>query len=202
VAEFANLRDRKKARVRNALEQAAFELFERHGFSAISVAEIADAADMSPRNFFRYFSSKEEVVFANSSAHLSVLRARVRARPAGEPVYQSLKQALISYADFLQDYEPQAKSLIKLIRNDPALRARRAQEVVTWSEGLLDELTSRGRLRVRQLSVEVAIAIALTTFGSTTEQWQRSRTKSSLPALVERAFQTIEQDLLKAPAAS
>ncbi|GEE00823.1 TetR family transcriptional regulator [Gordonia spumicola] len=56
------LRERNKARTRKAIRTAAMDLFEQQGYTATTVAQIADAADVSHTTFFRYFQSKEQVV--------------------------------------------------------------------------------------------------------------------------------------------
>lgn len=57
------LRERKKTRTRETVRREAFRLFELHGYAQTTVDQIAEAADVSPRTFFRYFPTKESVLF-------------------------------------------------------------------------------------------------------------------------------------------
>jgi AcrR family transcriptional regulator len=66
------LRERKKARTRRALIEAAAQLFDRKGYEETTVAEIAAAAEVSTRTFFGYFASKEEILFADTESRIAL----------------------------------------------------------------------------------------------------------------------------------
>lgn len=87
------LREIKKQRTRLALIDAALELFLAHGYEHTTIDEIVAAVDVSQRTFFRYFATKEDVVTGLILEYDAHLVARVRARPAGEPVAEALLAA-------------------------------------------------------------------------------------------------------------
>ncbi len=76
-----SLRERKKADTREAIRGAAVDLFCRDGFEATTMDAVAEAADVSVRTVFRYFPTKEDLVFADVEADLADLRDAAR-RPA------------------------------------------------------------------------------------------------------------------------
>jgi transcriptional regulator GlxA family with amidase domain len=78
------LRERKKARTREAIVDAALALFERKGFDATTIEDIAAAADVSPRTFFRYFDSKVDLVLAKNHEKNHGLGELIAERPADE----------------------------------------------------------------------------------------------------------------------
>src|SRR5690606_32604451 len=77
------LRERKKARTREAILREAFRLFRERGYDATTVEQIAEAAEVSPATFFRYFPSKEHLVTLDRFPPLAEALA---AQPPGHPV--------------------------------------------------------------------------------------------------------------------
>lgn len=88
-----------RAQTKQRLQQAALELFRRDGFAATSVAEIAEAAGVTERTFFRYFPSKEAVLFQDYESRLEWFRAALAVRPDDEPIVDSVMVATTSFPD-------------------------------------------------------------------------------------------------------
>ncbi|HEV7974932.1 TetR family transcriptional regulator [Amycolatopsis sp.] len=91
-------RELNKAATRQALQSAALRMFDEQGYADTTVRDIASAADVTERTFFRYFPSKEDLVLGEVLDLIPVLGARVRARPADEPPYPAVLNALLDVA--------------------------------------------------------------------------------------------------------
>lgn len=95
-------RERKRQATRDALAEAARSLFVAKGFDQTTVDDIAEAADVSARTFFRHFGSKEDVLFDGHGEQLHRLADALADRPAGEPVLVSVQEALLSLVGELE----------------------------------------------------------------------------------------------------
>jgi AcrR family transcriptional regulator len=91
-------REAHKVATRQALQEAALRMFEQHGYAATTVRDIASAAGVTERTFFRYFPSKEDLVLGEIVDLIPVLQEQVRARPAEEPPYTAVLHALLAIA--------------------------------------------------------------------------------------------------------
>jgi AcrR family transcriptional regulator len=112
-------REDKKQETRERLRDAAFALFERHGFEATKVEDIARAAGVSPRTVYRYFSTKSELVFAATPATLVQLTDLIAARPRSERPYTAVWNALLDFVPNLDSPVGIAQS--KIIAANPTL---------------------------------------------------------------------------------
>jgi AcrR family transcriptional regulator len=117
------LRERKKQQTRQAIHEAAMRLFAERGFDATTIADIADAADVSPRTFFSYFPSKEEAVFAKFDRAMEEFDRVLRERPEGTTALDALRSWVDTAA---REYMPSPDRMrleAKLRRESPAVAA-------------------------------------------------------------------------------
>lgn len=100
------LRERKKRQTRAALLDAALDLFLSQGYEHTTVDQIAEAVEVSPRTFFRYFGSKEDLLSYYVEAAEEVLVAALAGRPAAEPPATAVAEAYRAFFRFLQEASP------------------------------------------------------------------------------------------------
>jgi len=123
-----SLRERKRASTRQALIDAAAELFERRGYDGATIADIAAAADVSTRTFFGYFATKEDVLFPDADARVRAALTAIDDRLPGERPAQILVRALSELGAAGDDMVGQIAVLrLRFIRSVPAVRGRGLQ---------------------------------------------------------------------------
>jgi AcrR family transcriptional regulator len=96
--EPVGLRERKKRMTRQAILDAAEELFARDGYDGVTVAQIADAANVSVKTLFTYFDSKEDLVFADEDKVRDALLDAVRDRPRGRTPLDAVRDFIVDLA--------------------------------------------------------------------------------------------------------
>ena len=85
------LRERKKQQTRETIVRVALELFAERGYDETTLAEIAEAADVSPRTIFSYFESKEDILFCEAPAQLEGIKEALKQRPDGTTTVDALR---------------------------------------------------------------------------------------------------------------
>lgn len=151
-------RERKKHQTALALHEAALRLFAEHGFQETTVEEIADAADVSARTFFRYYVSKEAVVFADEGERREVWAKTLHDRPWSEPVLDSLREASIGLAGMAIP----AKDFFRwgLAVKAPSVAAAALQVSSRWEGAVAAEVAERLGLASKNDLVARTIAAA------------------------------------------
>ncbi|PRX50810.1 TetR family transcriptional regulator [Nonomuraea fuscirosea] len=114
-------RERKKAATRQAIADAALELFLERGYDGVSIRDIADAADVSTTTLFKHFPGKEALVFDQEENLEAELIGAVRQRPAGQSVIDALREhALRSWLPVAT--HPRWAEFSRLLDSTPVLR--------------------------------------------------------------------------------
>lgn len=145
-----SLRERKKLATRRLLRRAALNLVAERGLTKVTVEDIAEAADVSPRTFFNYFPSKEAALFGGEPDGAAVLRDRVAYEAPGEPALGVLRVVMAQYAEAmaaelreLGDAPADWLHRIKVARTDPHVRAAHAAQMAKIERAIGDGLATR-----------------------------------------------------------
>jgi len=125
--QVLGLRDRKKIQTRGTIRREAMRLIEENGYANTTVEQIADAAEVSPSTFFRYFPSKEKVLMAND-LDLVMIEALER-QPADNSSLQAFRGALeITMATLSEDDWRFERARLRMVLSVPELKATQFAE--------------------------------------------------------------------------
>jgi AcrR family transcriptional regulator len=133
--------DRTRRRVQEEVVDAALALFLEHGFEETTVDQVVAAAGISRRSFFRYFGTKEDIVFGDLAEQGPVILAALRERPDDEPIWDALAHAFSVLSTLVS---PERGAIIgKLVGTSSALRAAHLEKHLRWQEVLAPEVERR-----------------------------------------------------------
>lgn len=194
MAETAtSKRERKKQATHQAITEAAWQLFADHGYDATTVDDIAAAAEVSQRTFFRYFDSKEAVLFGNWRDEFDELSRRMRERPPEEGPMEALLEALVSLADYYDRQRAVRWERARLVASSPNVGRYQQVTISPAFQAMLKETLAErlgvdptGDLRPG-LYAEVGMAVIRTA----TERWMESPADGDLAKLVRTVFATL-----------
>jgi AcrR family transcriptional regulator len=142
-AARVGLRELKKARNRAQVLEVAARLFALRGFDRVTVEEICAEAEISPRTFFRYFHSKDELVFADIEERLDVLLQQLRAEPDDAEALGALERAVLALALEMERRPDAMTWAYQLMRDSPALVPTNLHVLRTWEDDLVEEMARR-----------------------------------------------------------
>jgi len=201
---MTGLREQKKLETRAALFRAAMALFAERGYDAVSIAEIAAAANVSKMTVFNYYPTKEDLVFAPMEEHIDEFADVVRARPAGTGVVAALRA---HFLDQLAAFEP-ATGLTdvphviasqRLIMSTPALLPRLRASVFRSEDALADALAKdTDPLTGHLAAAQIVAARAVLMLDNHERVLALGSAAAALPgalAAAERAFDLLDRGL-------
>lgn len=192
VRVASSLAERKRQLVANELTEAALQLLASRGFDTVTIDEIADAAGVSRRTFFRYFASKEDVVVQFLVDMGLDIRAGLAERPAPEKPSVALRHAIWVPIAHCAEHPDRTLRVVQLILRTPALCARFLERQEQWREDLAAELVRRtGSAAAGDVYPQMAARMALAAFGTVLQRWSDSDGGEDPAQLTDAAFAVI-----------
>jgi AcrR family transcriptional regulator len=145
------------------MRDAALRLFTERGYDRTTVEQIAEAAGVTERTFFRHFPDKEEVLFDEDAALLALLQEGLGDALAAPPVATdpttATRAAVRRLAQHFDGDHARHRMRARVLADVPALEARQLLKQDRWSASLVGELRSTG-VEARTAAVAVAVAVA------------------------------------------
>jgi AcrR family transcriptional regulator len=192
----ASLRERKKLATRHELRRATLSLVAERGFSNVTVEEIAEAANVSPRTFFNYFPSKEAALFGANPELAAATRDAIEHQAPGEPVVTVLRSVMTAQARTVADEFAELGGdpmewlgRMRSARTDPHLHAVHGAQMAAIERSLAEAVARRLDTDVdRDPYPGLLASMATGVFRSSMSFWAASAGTVPLDRVVDLAF--------------
>ena len=192
------LRERKRRETRAALSLAALRLCVERGWENVTVDDVAAAANVSPRTFRNYFSTKAEAVAAGHLERMLRVADQLRTRPASEPLWTAVTNSVAA------QFEPPAQKSeallnadrwlerIRFIVTEPSIHGEVLKASAAAQAKLAEVIAERvGSRRVNDLYPQVAAAVVTAVVGTVVDRWLRDGPTGSIVPLLRKAFELV-----------
>jgi AcrR family transcriptional regulator len=187
--EPGGLRERKKVELKRRLVDMAIALYLEQGYQETRIEDITTAANVSRRTFFHYFTAKDDVVTGWFAQHAECMRNAFVARPVGEPVWDSLREACHTLFVTYGINREHAEGLRRLVHTEPALFARKYDFFLRAQAELVPMVRQRlGRRAGGAMMAGVLVRAALAAQDAAGEARARGSERATPRKLLEKAF--------------
>jgi AcrR family transcriptional regulator len=179
------------------LQEAALRLFATRGFEQTTAGDIADAAGVTERTFYRHFSDKRDVLFFGQESLLDAFLAGVTSATAAASPLEIVAAALHSAASFFPDERRSfARTRASIIEHNPALQEREQHKLSNIAAEVAIALRERG---VAEPAATLAAQTGSTVFHIAFAQWIKPGEHRELADIAADVFAQLET-LISAPA--
>lgn len=182
-----------------AIELAAFDLFEQQGFEATTMEDIAAALGVGRRTLFRYYPSKNDILWGRFDDSLRTFESFLDAIPADVPVLEAVQRAILDFNRLEPDAIAQHRQRMRFLLTTPALLGHSELRYTAWRDVIARYVAKRRRLEATDLLPATAGRISLALSLSAYEQWLRDE-EASLSHLLAAAFEAMSHLLFEASA--
>jgi mycofactocin system transcriptional regulator len=161
-------RGRPPSTTRDAVSRAALALFAENGFEETTMDDIAQAVGVSRRTVFRYYSSKNDIVWGDFAAVRARLRAHLQESAPDEPLGDAIRRAVVASNRYPADQLPELRARMALITSVPSLQGHSMIRYEEWRSDLARFVAARLNLQpgelVPQVVAQATMATAMTAF--------------------------------------
>ncbi|WP_327007856.1 TetR family transcriptional regulator [Dactylosporangium sp. NBC_01737] len=184
------LRERKKQKTRWAIQAHALRLFTAQGYDATTVEQIAEAAEISPSTFFRYFKTKEDVV--TQDRYDDVMVAAIRTAPPELTPIETMRLAIVgSFAQIVPDEAEQVLQRARLAFSVPALRMRSLDSMLSAIDVLAAPLAERLGRPADDFRVQAFVGACVGAIINAAMTWVTARGDADILILLDEALSVV-----------
>lgn len=179
------------AETRRSIERAAWELFAAKGYRQTTVRDIAAAARVGDRTFFRYFKSKSDVVFARTDRSYQRVLEEMATQPAAQDNTKALLGAIEAVTTWLESQMEDLRSYRGLVTAEPGLQQARALRMEGWGDDLAKVLAQRADREEPTLNDCAVAHTIIGVLSMSISEWMRQERDEDRPTLRNLFLQTI-----------
>ena len=172
------------------LERIGLELFTRNGFEETTIDDIAAAAGISRRTFFRYYTSKNDLVWGDFDTELAGLRAGLAATPPDVTMMTALREAVVAFNRVDAEQAPVHRRRMALILGVPALMAHSTLRFAGWRKVIAEFVALRIARPPDELLPQVVAHTALGCAIAAYSEWLQHE-DADLDALLDEAIREL-----------
>ncbi|MGD9986929.1 mycofactocin system transcriptional regulator [Pseudonocardia sp.] len=176
------------------IEHIALDLFAERGFDATTVEDIAQAAGIGRRTFFRYYASKNDVPWGAFDEQLTRMRATFAALAPDVPVMTGIREVVLDFNDVAPEEQPWHRQRLRLILGTPTLQAYSTLRYAAWRQVVADYVAARLGTSPEELVPltvgHASLGVALAAY----ETWLTG--DDDLRDLLDKAFRALESGLV------
>ncbi|MFI1757984.1 TetR/AcrR family transcriptional regulator [Streptomyces sp. NPDC020571] len=188
------LRERRRSETRRLIQAHAVRLFTDHGYDAVTVADVAEAAGVSAMTVYRHFPTKEDLVLIDQPAQL--IAEHIAASSATQPLVRRVGSALIEAATISTggNGDQQAANerflldCLRLMVSTPALRARHLDSQYALQQAIVDALGDDATDPDAAFRAQAATSACIAAMHTALTRWVEDDGHTKLPDLIARAL--------------
>jgi mycofactocin system transcriptional regulator len=175
---------------REEIAAVALGLFERNGFEATTVEDIAAAVGVERRTIFRYFPSKNDMVWGNFDWVIERLRSHLEEADESVPTMEALRRAAVLSNRYPPEQLPELRIRMTLITTVPALQAHSMLRYAAWRQAIAEWVAARRGLAADDLVPETISQAALGASMAAFTRWV-NHPQEDLAALLDQAYRLL-----------